>query len=78
MRLILLEMSYVANYSEHKIVVIDPSGNLTNFAGSGSAGDDNGQKDSATFDGPARIGRFRDQVICMLRTTITTCSGTSY
>ena len=43
---------YVANYSEHKIVKIDPSGNLTNFAGSGSAGDDNGQKDSATFDGP--------------------------
>ena len=46
---------YVADTGNHKIRKIDPSGNVTTFAGSGSAGSTDGQGTSAKFKSPSGV-----------------------
>ncbi|KIA92333.1 hypothetical protein OC25_16740 [Pedobacter kyungheensis] len=43
---------YVADYGNHKIRVISPSGIVANYAGSGAAGSTNGTLSSASFRNP--------------------------
>jgi sugar lactone lactonase YvrE len=43
---------YVAETNTHKILKITTSGNVTTFAGSGVAGNDNGQGTAASFNAP--------------------------
>ncbi|WP_199509112.1 NHL repeat-containing protein, partial [Flavobacterium sp. AG291] len=44
--------AYVADGSSHKIRKITPDGIVSTFAGTGSAGSDNGPRTNATFNGP--------------------------
>ena len=46
---------YVADYYNHKIRKINPSGLVETFAGSGSAGSNDGMGDLATFNGPKGV-----------------------
>ncbi|MFD2582669.1 DUF6443 domain-containing protein [Pedobacter vanadiisoli] len=46
---------YVADYSNHRIRVITPSGVVSTFAGTGSAGSSNGSALSATFRNPMGV-----------------------
>ncbi|RQO80217.1 hypothetical protein DBR40_00950 [Pedobacter sp. KBW01] len=46
---------YVADYSNHRIRIITPSGVVSTFAGTGSAGSSNGSALSATFRNPMGV-----------------------
>ncbi|MGB3469115.1 MAG: hypothetical protein WBA74_27765 [Cyclobacteriaceae bacterium] len=46
---------YVASREEHKIYIVDQAGNVEVFAGTGTVGSVDGNKEEATFNGPSDV-----------------------